>query len=81
MNIYMAHNQNKNQTYYNYRPHFRKFLRLWTEKHGLKSVYSLWNLNDPDLIPVCDAYVDEIESDSVKEQAVNAYKKVITSKC
>lgn len=78
MNIFMSHNQIKQQTFENYKPHFRKFLKIWNENQGLKSIYALWDLNDPDLIPVCDSYVDQIGSEPSKEQAVNAYKKVMT---
>lgn len=54
----------------------KKMLTIWIHKKSLTSVYSLWNLNERDLIPACDMYVDTIDSDSTKQQATNAYKKV-----
>ena len=75
MKIFMKNNQNKDRTFENYRMHMKRMLELWIKK-GLTSVYALWNLNETDLIPVCDDYVDTIDGESSKEQALNGYKKV-----
>ena len=76
MKLFMENNRTKANTFQSYRLHMKRMLTIWIHKKSLTSVYSLWNLNEHDLIPVCDQYVDSIDSDTVKEQAVNAYKKV-----
>ena len=76
MKIFMDKNRTKSNTFATYKPHMKRMLSLWIHKKWLKSVYSLWNLNERDLIPNCDQYVDSIDSDPNKEQAVNSYKKV-----
>ena len=75
MKIFMKNNQTKTRTFENYRMHMKKMLNLFI-KEGLSSVYALWDLNKTDLIPVCDDYVDTIDGESSKEQAINSYKKV-----
>ena len=75
MKIFMENNQSKNSTFENYRQHMKRMLNLWIKK-GLSSVYALWNLNETDLIPVCDSYVDTIDGEPSKEKAINSYKKV-----
>lgn len=76
MEVFMEKNRNKKNTYATYKLHMQRMLKIWIDKKCLSSVYALWNLHDTDLIPVCDPYVDKIDSDTTKEQACNAYKKV-----
>ena len=73
----MEKNRTAKNTFASYKPHFSRMLSLWIHKKWITSIYSLWNLNETDLIPLCDQYVNSIDSDSSKEMAVNAYKKVI----
>lgn len=72
----MEKTRTKDNTFASYKPHMKRMLSLWIHKKWLTSVYSLWDLNATDVIPLCDTYVNSIDSDSSKEHAVNSYKKV-----
>lgn len=67
--------RNNIQTFDNYEMHMKNMLEMWIQ-NGLTSVYSLWKLDQTDLIPACNSYVDTIDDEAGQEQAVNAYKNV-----